>query len=90
MFELFVLIMILVVGGALLVGLLKLFVAFALLPFRLAWWLVKGVVALVLIVPLTLIALNLVFLGLPVILFILVVPLALGVAGLVALVRVIF
>ena len=90
MFELLGLILILMLGGALLVGLLKFFVVIALIPLKLAWWLVKGVVALALIVPLTLIAINLLVFGLPVILFVLVLPLVLGVAGLVVLVRCIF
>ena len=90
MFEILFLILALAVGGALLIGLLKLFVAIAFIPLKLAWWLVKGVVALVLIVPLTLIAINLFAFGLPVILFVLVLPLLLGVAGLVVLVRCVF
>lgn len=90
MFELLFLILALVVGGAVLIGLLKLFVVIALIPLKLAWWLVKGVFALVLIVPLALIAINLVAVGLPVILFVLVLPLVLGLAGLVALVRCVF
>jgi hypothetical protein len=90
MFELFFVILALILGGTLLIGVLKLLVAIALIPLKLAWWLVKGVVALVLIVPLTLIAINLVAIGLPVILFVLVLPLVLGVVGLVALVRCVF
>ena len=90
MFEILFVILALAVGGALLIGLLKLFVAIAFIPLKLAWWLVKGVVALVLIVPLTLIAINLFALGIPVILFVLVLPLLLGVAGLVVLVRCVF
>jgi len=90
MFDLLFVILALVVGGALLIGLLKLLVAVALIPLKLAWWMVKGVVGLVLIIPLTLIAISLVATGLPVILFVLVLPLLLGVAGLVALVRCVF
>jgi hypothetical protein len=90
MLDILFVIVALIVGGALLIGLLKLFVAIALIPLKLAWWLVKGVVVLVLIVPLALIAINLVAIGLPVILFLLVLPLVLGVAGLVALVRCVF
>ncbi|NIM19720.1 MAG: hypothetical protein GTO51_05685 [Candidatus Latescibacteria bacterium] len=90
MFELICLIGILILGGALLIGLLKLIVGLALLPFKLTFWFVKGVVVLVILVPLAVIGLGLVSVGVPILLFVLLLPLFLGVLALCFLVRLIF
>ncbi len=90
MFEILFLIGVLAVGGAILIGILKLLVAIALIPFKLAFWLVKGVLAVVLFIPLVIIGLNVFALGIPIVLFLLFLPLLLGIVGLVLLVRLIF
>ncbi len=90
MFELLILIAAIAIGGALLVGFLKLIVSLALLPFKVGFWLIKGVLALVILLPLTIIFFNLFAFAVPVVLFALFLPIIIGVIGLLVLFKLIF
>jgi hypothetical protein len=76
--------------GALLIGLFKLLIGLVLLPFKLGFWVLKGVLALLLLVPLIIIGMNVFALGIPILLVILVLPFLLLFAGLVFICRLIF
>ncbi|MFH1755383.1 MAG: hypothetical protein ABIA59_06730 [Candidatus Latescibacterota bacterium] len=90
MIELLVLLGVLALFGGLLIGLLKLFVCLLILPFKVAFWLAKGVLALVLLVPLIVIGLNVFALGIPILLVVLCLPFILLFAGLAFVCRLIF
>jgi hypothetical protein len=90
MIELLVLVGILALCGALLIGLFKLLIGLIVLPFKLGFWILKGVLALILLVLLFVIGLNVVCAGIPILLFVLVLPFLLLFAGLAFLFRLIF
>ena len=90
MFELLFLLGILAVGVLVLVAILKLLVALVLLPFKLAWWMAKGLLGVLLFVPLAVVG-FLVFTNVfPVIVLLLLLPLIVVVAGIGLLVKLIF
>jgi len=83
MFEILLAMGFLILGGMLLIGLFKLLIGLVVLPFKLGLWVLKGVVALLLLVPLVIIGLNVVALGIPIVLAVLVLPFLLLLAGLI-------
>lgn len=89
MFELLVLLGVVALAGCVAIGLLKLLVALVILPFKAAFWLAKGVIGLVLVVPLAIIFTAVMVNALPIVLFVLFIPLLLVVGGLVFFVRLI-
>jgi hypothetical protein len=90
MFELLFLFGVLTLGVVVLVTILKLLVALLLLPFKLAWWMAKGLVGLLLIVPLALVG-FLVFTNVfPVMVLLLLLPVIAVVAGVGLLVKLVF
>jgi hypothetical protein len=90
MFELFFLFGVLTLGVIVLVGVLKLLVALLLLPLKLAWWVAKGLVGLLLFVPLAIVGFLVLTNVFPVILLLLLLPLVVVVAGVGLLVKLVF
>ena len=90
MFEILVLVGFLALIGALLIGLIKLILGLVILPFKLAFWALKGLLVLLLLVPIVMIGLNIFAVGIPILLFILVLPFLLLFAGLAFVFRLIF
>ena len=90
MLEILMLVGFLVLCGALLIGLFKLLIGLVLLPFKLGLWALKGVLALLILIPLLIIGMNVFALGIPILLVIIVLPFLLLFAGLVFLCRLIF
>jgi hypothetical protein len=90
MFELLLVLGFLALGGILLIGLIKLLLGLVLLPIKLGFWVLKGVLALVLLVPLVIIGVNVFAAGIPIVLFILALPLLLLFAGVLLLLKLIF
>jgi hypothetical protein len=87
MLELLGLMALIVIIGAVAVGLLKMLFWLLVLPFKLGFWLLKGVFALVFIVPLAVISLCVATAVLPAIALVIALPVFLLVGGLVVLVR---
>jgi hypothetical protein len=90
MFELLFIFGVLMLGVLVLVGILKLLVGLLLLPLKMAWWAAKGLIGLLLIVPLAFVAFLIFTNVLPVVLFLLVIPLVLVVAGVGLMVKLVF
>jgi hypothetical protein len=90
MFELLFLFGVLAVGAVILVAVLKLLVALLLLPFKLAWWMAKGLVGFLLIVPLAIVCFLIFTNVFPVILLFLMLPVIAVVAGVGLLVKLAF
>ena len=81
---------ILAIGVVVLVGVLKLLVSLLLLPFKLAWWMAKGLVGLLLIVPVAIVGILVLTNVFPVVLLILLLPVIAVVAVVGLLVRMVF
>jgi hypothetical protein len=90
MMELLLLFGILAVGAVVLIGVLKLLVGLLLLPFKLAWWMAKGLVGLLLFVPLAIICFLVLTNVFPIVLFFLLLPVIVMVAGVGLLVKLVF
>ncbi len=90
MLELLFLFGVLTVGVVVLVGVLKLLVGLVLLPFKLAWWMAKGLVGLLLIVPLVIVGFLILTNVFPVILLLLLLPAIAVVAGVGLLAKLVF
>jgi len=80
MLELLFVFGILALGAVVLIGLLKLFLGLLLLPFKLVWWTAKGVVGLLLIIPLIVIGYLVITNVVPLLLVFLIIPVLLVVA----------
>jgi hypothetical protein len=72
------------------IGILKLLVALVILPFKMAFWMAKGLLGLLLLLPLILIAYFVFVNALPLVLFVLLLPIVVVVAGFGLLLRLIF
>lgn len=90
MLEVLFLFGVLAVGVVVLVGILKLLVALVLLPLKLAWWMAKGLVGLLLVVPLAILAFLVITNVFPLVVFLLLLPLVVVVAGVGLLVKLAF
>ena len=90
MFELLVLLGVCALAGMLLIGLLKLLVVLLVLPFKIVFFLAKGVLGLLLVVPAVLLIIFILTNALPVVLFLLILPFVFFVAVLGMLLRAIF
>lgn len=90
MFELLFMLGILALGAVVAVGFLKLLVGLVILPFKMAWWVAKGLVGLVLVVPLVLIAILVLTNVFPIFLFLLMLPVIVVAAGVGLLVKLVF
>lgn len=88
MLEILGLMALILILGAVALGVLKVLFWLLVLPFKVGFWLLKGVFALVLIVPLTLLSLWAASAVLPVIVLAVALPVLLLIGGIVALVRV--
>lgn len=88
--ELIVLLAAILLGGAILLGLLKFLFWAVLLPFKAAFWVVKGIIGLVFLVPFVAIFACVLSTAVPVLLTLLALPIVLALAGVVALARWIF
>lgn len=88
MLELLGLMALILIVGALAAGLLKLLFCLLVLPIKLGFWMLKGVVALVFIVPLAIISLCVASTVLPVVAFAIALPITLVAGGVVLLVKV--
>jgi hypothetical protein len=88
MLELLGLVALVVLLGAVAVGLLKVLFWAILLPFKVGFWLLKGLVGLVVVVPLLLVALWAASAVLPIVLVVIAVPVIFVVGGVIALFRV--
>jgi hypothetical protein len=90
MFELLFVFGILALGVLALIGFLKLLVALVLLPFKIAWWTAKGLVGLLLVVPLIVISVLVVTNVFPLVLFMLLLPVIIVTAAVAFLVKLVF
>jgi hypothetical protein len=80
----------LTLGAVLLIGFLKLLVVLLILPFKLAWWAAKGIVGLLLFIPL-IVVFFLVFTNVfPLLLILMILPVLLVVAGVGMLMKLVF
>ncbi len=90
MLELFLALGVCALVGLVLLGLLKLLVALLVLPFKIVFFLAKGVLGLLLLVPAVILVIFILTNALPVILFLLILPFVFFVAVLGLLLRAIF
>lgn len=90
MLDLLFLIGVLTVGAVVLIGILKLLVGLLLLPLKLAWWMAKGLVGFLLFVPLAIVCFLVLTNVFPIVLFVLLLPLILAVAGVGLLAKLVF
>jgi hypothetical protein len=90
MFELLFLTGLLILGVVVLAGILKLLFGLLLLPLKMAWWMAKGLVGLLLIVPVAIVAFLVLTNVLPIVLFLLVLPVIVVVAGVGLFVKTVF
>jgi hypothetical protein len=81
---------ILALGAVVLIGLLKLLVALLLLPLKLAWWTARGVLGLLLVIPLIVVGYLVITNVFPVLLILLLLPVLVVVAGIGLLMRLVF
>jgi hypothetical protein len=81
MFEMIFLFGVLTLGILVLVGILKLLVALVLLPLKLAWWTAKGLLGILLFVPLLVVSILIFTNVFPLVLLFLLLPVLLVVAG---------
>lgn len=90
MIELLLLVGIVVVGFALLAGIVKLLFGLILFPFKAAFWLTKGLVGLVIAIPVLVIVYLVAANIIPIVLFALLLPFVLFIAGVALLLKLIF
>jgi len=90
MFELLFIFGVLALGVVVLVGILKLLVGLLLLPLKMAWWMAKGLMGFLLIVPLAIVAFLVLTNVFPVVLILLLLPVIVVVAGVGLLVKLAF
>lgn len=90
MFELLFLFGVLTLGVVLLIGFLKLLVVVLLLPFKLAWWTAKGLLGLLLFVPMLILGYLVIAGAFPALLLLLILPVFVVVAGVGLLIKLIF
>lgn len=72
------------------IGVLKLLVALVILPFKMAFWMAKGLLGLLLLIPMILLAYVVFVNALPIVFFLLVLPIIVVVTGFGLLLRLIF
>ena len=90
MLELLVALCFIFVGAVVLVGILKLLVALIILPFKIAFFLAKSVVGLLLLIPLAIIAYVVFVNAFPIIVFALLLPVLLAVVAVAFVVKCLF
>ena len=89
MLELLGLVALIVILGAVAVACLKVLFWLLVLPFKLGWWLLNGVFALVVIVPLVVLSVLVATAAIPVVILVAATPVLIVVGGLIVLVRLI-
>ena len=72
------------------VFLLKILLTLLVIPFKLAWWMARGILGLLIFIPLALVLLNVFAVAFPLLLIVLLLPLVVGGALIYGLIRIVF